>query len=92
MGDCSNFECPYQTWGDKIRCSKCRRCNIFTCASCGCELNNNRQIRCKDCSYLNKREIQKGIESQPEKREQKRIWGKNYYNRKKQLNKTIPVN
>ena len=50
MGDCSNFECQYQTWGDKIRCSKCRHSKDYTCTDCGRELDNNRAIKCKDCS------------------------------------------
>jgi DNA-directed RNA polymerase subunit RPC12/RpoP/predicted nucleic acid-binding Zn ribbon protein len=50
MGDCSNFECINHTWGDKIRCSKCRHAKLYTCSDCGRELDNNRKIRCKSCS------------------------------------------
>jgi len=49
-GDCSNFECHNQTWGDKIRCSKCRHAKNYTCASCGDNVNTNRAIRCKLCA------------------------------------------
>jgi len=51
---CSNFECDGNTWGDKIRCSKCRHSKLYTCTSCGYELSINRAIRCKDCSRFNK--------------------------------------
>lgn len=57
LGDCSNYQCPNQTWGEKIRCPKCRHSKKYTCASCGMELNNNRQIRCKLCSHINKNNI-----------------------------------
>ncbi len=51
MGDCPNFECPFQTWGSKIRCSRCRHSKKYTCAVCGDDLSNNRAIYCKLCSW-----------------------------------------
>ena len=81
MGDCSNFECPNQTWGDKIRCPKCRHSKTYTCTSCGVELDYNGRIRCKPCSYVNKRSKQKQTE------DLKRSTDPDYYKKLKKKNR-----
>lgn len=68
MGDCCNFECTHQTWGDKFRCSQCRHARNYTCASCGDDINYARAIRCKVCARINKNARIKIFQNLPEQK------------------------
>ncbi len=79
MADCCNYECYGNVWGTRKRCSKCRQYRIYRCASCGVEIDSNKQIYCKMCIKFSRREIQKRIESRKENKERKSIYQKMYY-------------
>ncbi len=49
MPVCSNFDCNNNTWGNKIRCSKCRFKKEYICSACPNTLTTNRQLLCPEC-------------------------------------------
>ena len=81
MGDCSNYKCNNNTWGDKFRCSKCRHAKIYSCTDCGSELNSNRAIKCKSCA-INTRRLQQRIRlaSDEEKAKRRELYNRKYIN------------
>lgn len=85
MADCSNFECSNTTWGDKVRCSRCRHSKNYTCASCGSSLKNARAVRCKDCSWFSKLQMIKDYQNKPEVRKKLRESSRELYYIKRAL-------
>jgi len=46
---CINYNCDKHTWGNHLRCSDCRRNQIYKCTDCPNEINTNRGVRCALC-------------------------------------------
>ena len=46
---CLNRFCMNTAFGNRLRCGRCRRYNIYQCSECGKDLENPRKTKCDKC-------------------------------------------